>query len=161
MNELLNKISEYNLFNYLLPGVLYLYYIDNFLWIEVIGEDYLILIFIAYFTWLCISRFWSVVIEWGFKKYKIIKFEPYNKYLQAIKSDKKIELLSQENNVLRSIIALFIIIISTHIYLYIIHCFRLEDISEIITVILILILFILSYRKQTTYITERIKKVTK
>lgn len=112
--------------------------------------------FLAYFIGLIISRVSSIIIEPLLKKIKFVKFADYKDFVLASESDKKIELLSESNNMYRVFISLFFIL--TIIILY--EKFLQDMFSEYtsyIVIIGLLTLFLFSYRKQTSYITKRIE----
>lgn len=156
MDKLLEKLTSYNLFNYLLPGIIFSVLLEKTTSYSIIHKDILIEAFLAYFIGLIISRVSSLVVEPLLKKIKFVKFAEYEDYVLASGSDKKIELLSELNNMYRVFISLFFIL--TTIVLY--EKF-LQDIlvgyTSYIVIIGLLILFLFSYRKQTSYITKRIE----
>jgi len=156
LDKLLEKLTSYNLFNYLLPGIIFSVLLEKTTSYSIIHKDILIEAFLAYFIGLIISRVSSLVVEPLLKKIKFVKFAEYEDYVLASGSDKKIELLSELNNMYRVFISLFFIL--TTIVLY--EKF-LQDIlvgyTSYIVIIGLLILFLFSYRKQTSYITKRIE----
>lgn len=157
MKELFDKISSYNIFNYLLPGVVFVCIAKYFLQYNFVQENDLIGAFLYYFIGMIISRFGSVVIEPISRKFRIVEFAEYGDFISASKQDNKIELLSEVNNTSRTLISLFFILLVLKGYESIeIHLKIPQQVSLFISIILILILFIFSYRKQTAYITKRI-----
>lgn len=157
MKEILEKITPYNLFNYLLPGVLFVVLAKNFLFVDLTQGDIILDVFIYYFVGLVISRFGSLVIEEPLKKVKFLKFAKYNDFIIASKSDPKIEVLSQENNMYRTFIAMFVLLLLSKLYFYIqtIYPF-LQNYNYYILIYVLLVMFLYSYRKQTAYIFKRI-----
>lgn len=152
MNELMNKISSYNLFNYLLPGAIFAIFIEKTSQYKILQEDILINAFLVYFLGLIISRIGSIIIEPILKK--IVKFADYGDFIKASKEDKKIELLSEANNMYRTFISLFFILITFKIYDK--YCSMCQEYNVYILLIVLLILFIISYIKQTKYIVKRV-----
>ncbi len=57
MDKLIEKISTYNLFNYLLPGVLFTVFAKYFIYIDLAQGDIVLDIFLYYFIGLVVSRF--------------------------------------------------------------------------------------------------------
>ncbi len=156
MEKLLEKLTSYNLFNYLLPGIIFSVLLETTTNYSIIHKDIMIEAFLAYFIGLIISRVSSIIIEPLLKKIKFVKFADYKDFVLASESDKKIELLSESNNMYRVFISLFFIL--TIIILY--EKFLQDMFSEYtsyIVIIGLLTLFLFSYRKQTSYITERIE----
>lgn len=158
MTEIINKITSYNLFNYLLPGVLFAALAGYFTSYNLIQDNLIIGAFLYYFFGLIISRFGSLVVERLLRKIKFIKFEDYKKFVVASKTDSKIDTLSETNNIYRNFNAMFILLILLKLYELIeTQIFWLKNWSPYILILLLLIMFLYSYRKQTDYIVKRIK----
>lgn len=159
MSELLNKISSYNIFNYLLPGVIFCLLVTETTSRTLIQQDIIVAPFFYYFVGLIISRVGSIVIEPLFTKTKIIEREPYEDYLRAREKDPSIEILSEQNNMYRTIAATFLCMLIFYGVNAIMKWTPLtEPEKHIIYSVLLLIIFSYSYRKQTSYIVRRIKK---
>lgn len=159
IEKFIEKISSYNIFNNLFPGVIYVYIISKITNFNLTEENIILAIFIYYFIGMIISRFGSLVIERICKKWKIVKFSPYNEYLKAVEKNSKIEIFSEINNMYRTFISLFILVFLTKLYEQIVLYFKIgEKCTAIVVVLLLFILFIFSYVKQTEYITKNINK---
>jgi len=157
MEKIIDKISRYNLFNYLLPGVLFVVLAKSFLFIDLTQGDIVLDVFIYYFIGLVISRFGSLVIETFLKAVKFLKFAKHEDFVTASKNDPKIEVLSQENNMYRTFIAMFALLLLSKFYLYIRTVYPfLQSWDFYILISLLLVMFLYSYRKQTAYIFKRI-----
>ena len=127
---------------------------------ELIASTLLIVIgvFLYYFIGLVISRFGSLVIEPLLKYFSFLKFADYKNFVAASKKDKKIELLSEVNNTYRTLSSLFVLQLLLKLYDKIEGRFPvLQECDAIVLLVLLLVLFLLSYRKQTSYITKRIE----
>jgi hypothetical protein len=158
MKDILDKLSSYNLFNYLLPGIIFVVLASKVTHYSFVQQDILIGAFLYYFIGLVISRFGSLVIEPLLKCLSFVKFADYKEFVFASKQDEKLELLSEVNNTYRTLCSLFILLLSLKLYEKIEGRFPdLKDWDGIILVVLLLITFLFSYRKQTSYITKRIK----
>ena len=158
MKELLSKLSSYNLFNYLLPGVIFVAAASKVSRYFFIQEDIVIGLFLYYFIGLVISRFGSIVIEPILRGVSFLKFADYNDFVAASKKDEKIEVLSEANNTYRTLCSLFILLLLLKGYERIEDRFVfLKDYGGMIVVALLLVMFLFAYRKQTLYIIKRIK----
>ena len=158
MKEILEKISSYNLFNYLLPGVIFVIILRKITQYDFVQNDIVIGLFLYYFIGLVISRFGSLVIEPILKKFKFVLFADYKDFVNTSKKDKKLEVLSEVNNTYRTLCAMFILLLAAKIYEKI--CSKwiiLKENSTTIIIILLIILFLSSYKKQTSYITKRVE----
>jgi hypothetical protein len=158
MNELLNKISSYNVFNYLLPGIVFAVVASEILHYTVGRRDIVTAVFLYYFVGLVISRFGSLVVEPLLKFLRVVHFSKYNDFIAAEKKDGKLEVLSEVNNTYRTFCSLFILLLLLRLYLKFESRFPfLREWDVTVLVSLLLILFVFSYRKQTAYIIQRIK----
>lgn len=157
MKDVLDKLTSYNLFNYLLPGVLFTVLLSKFTHYNLIPENLIIGAFIFYFIGLVISRFGSIIIEPFLKWTTFVKFAEYKEFVAASKVDEKIEILSEANNMYRTFCAMFVLLILIKLYTNIVDLWPELEIWNLYTlVIALLIMFLYSYRKQTAYITKRI-----
>lgn len=160
MVNLLDKISNYNLYNYFLPGILFVYISKYFTDYNFIQDDIFIGAFLYYFIGMVISRLGSLFVEPILKRISFLKFAEYKSFVVASKKDEKIELLSEVNNTYRSITALFIILLLVKLYNYFQVRWNIPmNITYLIVIIVILVIFLFSYRKQTNYITKRIEAI--
>lgn len=157
MKEIIQKLSSYNIFNYLLPGIVFVALLKLFTTHNFIFEEIIIDLFVCYFIGLVLSRIGSLLIEPILKKTTLIKFSDYPKFIKASKKDEKIELFSEVNNMYRTFISLFISLLLIIGYDSIKDIFIVNRTLKIVIIICVLILiFVLSYRKQTGYINKRI-----
>ena len=157
MNDLISKISSYNLFNYLLPGVIFSFLVENFTSYSLIQDNILVGVFLYYFVGLIISRIGSLAIEPFLKWIKFLQFADYKDFIKASKNDEKIELFSEQNNMYRTFISMFFLFFLSKGYelLSLIYPF-LKQVDSFLLSFLIFCLFLASYRKQTNYIKNRI-----
>ena len=157
MKEIIQKLSTYNIFNYLLPGIIFVAFLKLFTVHNLVFGDIIIDLFVCYFIGLVISRIGSLVIEYLLKKIRIIKFSDYKKYIQASKNDEKIELFSEINNMYRTCISLFLCLLLVIGYDTIRDiCVINKTLESVILFVVLILLFTLSYKKQTDYISKRI-----
>ncbi len=158
MSEILDKLSSYNLFNYLFPGALFVALSGQVSTRNFTQDDILVALFTYYFIGLVISRFGSLLLEPFLKKTRFLNFANYNSYLSALEKDKKIDELSEANNMYRTLCSLFICLLGLVALDSIVAKFpELESIISHISIIILLILFLFSYRKQTNYINKRVQ----
>lgn len=158
MKDLLDKISSYNLFNYLFPGILFAVLSKEITTYSFLQESLIIGAFVYYFIGLVVSRFGSLLIEPILRKLSFLKFSDYEQFISASKKDSKIELLSEINNMYRTLSSLFILLLLLKLYERIESDLPiLKDWNSYILLVLLLFMFLFSYRKQTNYIIKRIK----
>jgi len=158
MKYLLSKLSSYNIFNYLFPGIVFVILAENLSRHSFVHQNIFIGIFLYYFIGLVISRLGSLVVEPILRKISFLHFADYNDFVTAAKKDEKLELLSEVNNTYRTLCALFVSILVLRLYELIEGRFPiLTEWSPVLLVVFLLFIFLFSYRKQTTYITKRIE----
>lgn len=157
MKELIDKLTSYNIFNYLFPGVLFAGTGSYYTSYSLILDNIVIGVFVYYFYGLVISRIGSLIVEPFLKKLKLVRFASYAQFMAASKADEKIEILSETNNMYRTLISVLICLLLAKVYGYLQHSYSwFSDYAPSTVIVLLLILFVFSYRKQTEYITKRI-----
>ncbi len=115
-------------------------------------------IFLYYFIGIVINRIGSLVIEPILIKIKFLTFIDYSKFVKASKMDEKIEILSENNNMCRSLIALCVTFLLAAGYEWLMSkCSFIDTYSNVILIVLLFIVFMFSYRKQTKYVVKRCK----
>jgi len=161
MLNLLEKLSSYNIFNNLLPGVVFVSLGENLQVLKINHDNWVELAFLYYFIGMVISRIGSLVLEPFLKKVKLLKFADYSKFVIANRIDSKVEVLSETNNTYRTLatVALLILAAEGKSKLGIAAHWSAET-ETIILVVVIFLLFVLSYRKQSNYITKRVDTLT-
>ncbi|KUO61470.1 hypothetical protein APF79_01365 [bacterium BRH_c32] len=157
MKEIIEKISSYNIFNYLFPGIIFTQVLNTLTPYNLIGDDIVTELFKYYFIGLVISRFGSIVIEPFLRKTKLLKFADYSDFISSSKKDPKIDLLSEVNNMYRTILSAIVLLFLSKLW-NIIEIYYLIDtkISLLLVVAMVGFLFLFSYVKQTNYIKKRI-----
>jgi hypothetical protein len=157
MKDLLEKISSYNIFNYLLPGVLFAFIISKMTVYSLLQDDILTGAFVYYFLGLTVSRVGSLLIDPLLKKVKFVRFSDYKTFVSTSKKDGKIELLSEVNNMYRTLCALFLLIlVLLGCQSVLVHVQWLVPAGPYIALTLLALLFAFSYRKQSEYVVKRI-----
>lgn len=157
MKDIIEKISSYNLFNYLFPGIVFIYILNDANGYSTASGNVVTDLFICYFAGMIISRIGSLLVEPALKKLKLVNFCRYEDYVCASKKDEKIELLSEVNNTYRTLLALSLLLLVIPIY-----DFARDSIGwsrgydYFVFLLALFIMFLQSYRKQTNYVTKRV-----
>ena len=158
MKELLDKLGSYNIFNYLLPGVLFAVIANSLTRHSLLQSDLIVGAFVYYFLGLIISRIGSILVEPVLQKTGFVNFSLYRDYISASKNDELIPTLSEANNMYRTFVSLFLCLLLLKGYDLMASYFPfLQEWEMGILVTGLFILFLLSYRKQTAYITKRVQ----
>lgn len=160
MKDFMDKISSYDLFNNLLPGILFVIIINKVTTYTLIQENIVLGVFFYYFIGSVISRLGSIIIEPIFRR--CITFAPYPDYISAAKKDPDIPMLSEKNNMFRTLIALFALLIVAKLYnLAAIKWTFLATILPWVLIINLVVIFGAAYVKQTAYVVKRVNKQKK
>ena len=162
MKEIINKLSSYNIFNYLLPGTVFVGLTKAFTSFSFAQDDLLIALFLYHFIGLIISRIGSLIVEPFLRWTRFIQFADYEDYVEASKSDSTIEILSEQNNMYRTLCCLPIILIILKVCEKILEGLQWSDgrVGFILFLGLLVLLFF-AYRKQTQYVVKRINLAAK
>jgi len=157
MDYLFEKMSSYNIINYMLPGVAFSMLSKNWLGYDFISENILLELFIVYFIGIVISRISSVIIEPLLKMIKFVKFAPYEDYVKQERKNQKLKILNEQNNMFRTLFTTMTLLALLKLYqfLSVRFCFLQYNYNVLITSLLVLFLF--SYRKQTHFIKRRVE----
>lgn len=171
MDSFISKISPYNIFINLFPGIIFAFFIPLTTAYEIPKTNIINDIFIYYFIGLIINRIGSLVLKNLLKipikikkqEYKFLHFADYTEYTSAVKEDKTISDLSITNNTYRSLTACFLILIAIRISTYIPTLLKLlinlKPYSIDIFLITLFLIFAISYRTQTKYISDKISAI--
>ena len=160
MKDFLEKIGSYQILTNLLPGVLFCIGINFLFGISLpadnIGEE----LAVCYFLGLFINRFGSLIVEPFLKKIKFLKFAPYKEFVEATLADPKVDILSETNNYLRSLVSCVILMPCA----WIVQRCSLQwswfaATWKYVALVAALTVLLLSYRKQTKYVCRRVESV--
>lgn len=156
MDSLLSLLNEYELFNNIFPGIIFLYFSNLQNYIPILDKINIYeKLFLYYFIGLIIGRIGSLFLEPLFKKLEIIKFADYSKFLKAEEKDSRIHMLVLVNNMYRSFCVVFLFSFFWLIYK---NDFLFSTLLPRLLIILFLFfLFVYSYKKQTEYIKKRVE----
>lgn len=158
MKELLDKLSSYNIFNYLFPGVIFVIILSKVTPYNFIQENIIVGAFFYFFIGLVISRIGSLIIEPFLKSISFLRFAEYAQFVKKSKIDSKIEALSESNNMYRTICSVLTLVLLGKLYEKISVKLNIpEELASTVVLIILLILFLFSYKKQTDYIRKRIE----
>ena len=159
MEKFLEQLSSYHLLNFIIPGVIFIV-LCNDLGVGIFDiSNIWLLLFSGYFFGMVFSRIGSVFIEPILKKKGVVFFYNHDDYLKAEPKDNKIQTLVTMNNIYRTFVAMFVILLLVYILCLIpfIRTSMNKPFAIILFLVFMILIFILSYRKQTNYINDRIE----
>ncbi len=160
LEKVFEKVSSYNILNYIFPGVVFIFLSKEIFSISFNSYGSLADFMIYYFIGMVLSRIGSIIVEPSLKFLKLVKFAPYNEYIEASKKDNKIEILMETGNMYRSLVAIFLVVVLMEVYVKLdIEMLRIIKEEKGLTIgIFLFFFFILAYIKQVNYIKKRIDK---
>lgn len=172
LKQIVGKISSYNIFNNLYPGILFCYDLKIVLDINLLSNNWFENLILFYFAGMVISRIGSVIIEPIMKKIKIkkkllLQFAVYSDYEKACKEDSLVATLSETNNTYRTVLSCFICTFVFKVCIVINKvCIEnkftfFQENKDWIILILLILLFAFSYVKQTSYVRKRVESIIK
>lgn len=156
MSEFLKIISTYDILNSFFPGVAFCIILRRFTHFNLLGKSTFENIFICYLAGMILSRLGSLFLSSILRKTCNKYWVSYKDYIEYSKKDESIKILSDENNLYRTLITMFMaLVIAKVIDLF----FRklTNDYVLIIAFIVLAALFVLSYRKRLRQIYQRIQ----
>ena len=138
-----------------MPGVLFVIFAEVFTDYSLWQKNLVAGFFLYYFIGMVISRIGSLIIEPFLKWIGLLKKADYKMFVHAEEGDEKVSILSEQNNQYRTIIALFVVIGILKAWETIFQYIIPNKIGAALLFILLLVLFLYSYSKQTRYIVDR------
>ena len=165
--QIVEKISSYNIVNNLYPGILFVYVLKIMFGTNLLSNNWFENLIVFYFVGMVLSRIGSIVIEPVMKKIKIIKYAPYQDYVKASSIDPLVDTLSETNNTYRTLLSTFICAFVYKLVASINEvCLKnkitfLQENKDWILLTLLILLFVFSYVKQTSYVRKRVESVLK
>jgi len=157
MKELLDKLSSYNVLNYLFPGILAAVFVSQVTSFHLLSDNAFAAPFLYYFYGLVVSRIGSLVLEPLLKRLGLVRFVPYAAYAAATRLDPMIETLSEQNNTYRTLASLIACVtVAVLVDRALTHFASLTATATCLGVFLLFVVMILSYRKQAKFVAARV-----
>ena len=162
MKAILEKLSAYNIFSYLLTGLLFVSLGERLTSFSLIQRSWVIGIVLYYFIGLVISRVGSLMVKPLLERIGFVKEAPYADYVEASKSDSKIDILSAKNNMFRTLCAMVMMLIGLKIGEKAIGVLPWgADVYDFGFLVGLFVLLLFSYRKQAQEVVRRVRYVGK
>lgn len=157
MHDLLSKISSYNIFTNLFPGAVFCVIAENLQLIQN-PEELISRLIWFYFIGMVLSRVGSIIMEPVLRRLRFIHYGSYEDYLLAVRKDPKLEIMVEVSNIYRTLATAFIALIFTSFFVRLARYLEItENMRDGLGLASLLILFLLSLRKQSDYINLRVK----
>lgn len=158
MGKFIEKLDSYELMTSLLPGTFFCISLRIFCGLEFPIENMVEEIVICYFVGLIINRVGSIIVKPCLLKVNVIKEVIYDEYVKAEKKDSKIKVLMETSNYYRSMLTscLFLLIVK-FVICHSINIGWFQKNWKDLLLLGIIVLFLLTYRKQMKFVCNRIK----
>lgn len=162
MKAILEKLSAYNIFSYLLTGLLFVSLGERLTSFSLIQRSWVVGIVLYYFIGLVIGRVGSLMVKPLLERIGFVKEAPYADYVEASKSDSKIDILSAKNNMFRTLCAMVMMLIGLKIGEKAIGVLPWSaDVYDFGFLVGLFVLFLFSYRNQAQEVVRRVRYVRK
>lgn len=164
MEQFFNKLENYNILNYILPAIVFDFGCQYYINVDLISTNNVFAsAFLYYFLGLVISRIGSLFVKpllWKLKILNVKDSSVSKNFFQAEEKDPKIKILFADYNMYRNFISTFLLLLIGKL-IYILNDFININSTIFYTALLIflLILFIISYKKQLSYIHSRVEYI--
>ena len=158
LTKLIEKLSSYQILNYLIPGSVFCVLLKHLVEYDIIHFSMVENVIICYFVGMVNSRLGSLILYPILKKTKFIKEAEYPDFVAAEKKDSKVTILSDINNVFRSFTNVMLLLLCS-LGIKNIDCISNFVIGNIdwIAIISLFIIFLFSVRKQTKFVRNRVE----
>lgn len=162
MDKIFEKISSYNILNYLVPGVIVGLLLHKLGLIGLPSDELLVQVVYFYFVGLVASRLGSLALEPLLEFIGFLPEKNYAKFLEACDKDEKIDVLVEQANSYRTFLGGAVLILGSLMTNAIAESLSMTGFARtVVLVALGIFLFALSYRKQSQYVSSRIDNRTK
>ena len=175
LKSVFDKVSSYDLFNNFFPGLVFCCVLEQSTRFTLETDSVWERLFMFYFVGMVLSRIGSICVESVLRKWKVLnketnqkepflKYAHYEHYIEASEAQPTIGILLEKNNMYRTMVAVFILLIPAKLFDWILYDFiqELLPVGNVLIFIMICALLIILYayscRKQTTYIRKRVEK---
>ena len=159
MNDLLAKISSYNIFNFLFPGALFVVVAERMGIIVLPQLDIITRLLIYYSAGLGISRVGSLILEPALLWIGFVKYSEYSDYVTACDADPKIVTLVEASNTFRTIAAgVLSLLVAWPLSAIARKGVIAPTTGTLLSLALVLVVFLASFRKQVGFVKKRVAR---
>ena len=158
MAKFTQAVTSYNLANYLLPGILFVIFVDKMTNYSFLQKDMIAGLFLYYFIGMIVSRIGSLFVEPLLKQVGFLKFADYSDFAHASKEDEKISALSEQNNQYRTMVTMILMLGFLKLWEVCVADVLPNNAELLVFLLASLILFMHAYKKQTEFIASRVNR---
>jgi hypothetical protein len=159
---MLNNLTAYDILNALVPGSLVAFAITSSTVFNLFSDQQAVSLVLLFGYGLVMSRIGSVLMEPIFLKIGIIaRPNSYEEFIEAAKTDSRIDRLVEVSNMHRTICASTLTFMGIFVWCYFLEKTNTSFWSLFLAALAVLILFTFSWRKQEMFIVKRINQANK
>lgn len=155
MKEFIGALNSYHVLNFLVPGVLLVFFLDTFSNTSLVQDNAFIGVFLYYFIGMVLSRIGSLLIEPIFKVLSIFNPYDYKDYIKASLVDSRISGLQEVSNMYRGLMSMSLVLLIIFIFQPSNLVFEGDNYVYAFFFLLIFI-FSFAWQKQVGYISKNI-----
>lgn len=142
MTDITDKITYYDLFVNLLPGVIFAVALQKITSYSFPQDNIVVELFFYYLIGLVLNGLGSMLLKPFLKAIKFVKLEEYEDYIFACKEDLKIELLSEKNSMYLTFSTLFVLLTILESYYLFINSFAILNVGIFLLNFFLIIFFL-------------------
>ena len=157
MEKIFDKIDSYNIITNIVPGAVLAGLLSLLHLCTVQVEGVVASVVLYYFLGVVADRIGSLLVEKILLAWHVVNYAPREEYLKAARKDTDIKKLLEANNMYRAFAGVFLIVVIVKAYQVCANFANLSTaVTEWISVIMLLLLFVCSFIKQTKSIVKRV-----
>jgi hypothetical protein len=157
IDTIAGKVSEYNVFNYLVPGAVFMVGLRYVVGAIPFEHSVTFFLVTAYAVGMALSRIGSLVVEPILLRIGLIENFDFEKFVRAEKNDSKLTTLLLESNAYRTMSAVFATLLFAKGAVALqSRCSHLDQLAVWGCSIALVLLFAFSHRKMRQYIDRRV-----
>lgn len=155
MNELIKKITAYDLLSNLIPGVVTAFFYDRLLLDDALFAQNIVFVLVACYAFGVVgSRVGSLILEPAMKKLGFIRRGAYSRFVRAQRRDDKLDMLVTVSNMYRAFAGSALLSLLAFACSAVPREYR--SVLVVTALALLFVLFIAAWRKQERYVAKRI-----
>ncbi len=157
IDAIAGKVSEYNVFNYLVPGAVFMVGLRYVVGAIPFENSVIFFLVTAYAVGMALSRIGSLIVEPILLRMGVIERFDFEEFVRAEKSDSKLTTLLLESNAYRTMAAVFAtLLLAKGVVALQSRCSHWSQIGAWGCSIALVVLFAFSHRKMRQYIHRRV-----
>lgn len=157
LEKFIDKIDSYNIFTSIIPGCVLARLLSLLGLYDVQVEGTVASLVLYYFFGVVAGRIGSLIVESKLLAWHMINYAPRKEYIKAAQEDTDIKKLLEVSNMYRTFAGVFLLLLITKAYQIVAGFLNLSSaVTGWLSVATLLLLFVLSFIKQTENMVKRV-----